>query len=176
MSQVKTIDATSAKNRFGDLIEACRAGPVAVRRHGRVVAYVVAPHEFGAGGGQLESRLAAALRAAGVRYATLFGSVARGGADAESDIDVAVSCGKPMNTAQRVALTGTIAEVAGRPVDLIDLETAGGLVFARAMQGRELVCAATGARQRLIGRLLRTDDDRRVSAIAARGARAGLFR
>jgi predicted nucleotidyltransferase len=171
---VKTIDATSAKNRFGELIEACRAGPVAVKRHGRVVAYVVAPHEFGAGG--LETQLAAALRAAGARYATLFGSLAHGTASAESDADVSVSLGRPMTTAQRVALIGAIADIAGRPVDLIDLETARGLVFARAMQGRELVCDAPDTRQRLIARLLRTEDDRRVSAIAARSARAGLFR
>lgn len=171
---MKTIDATSAKNRFGELIEACRAGPVAVKRHGRVVAYVVAPHEFGTGG--LELQLAAALRAAGARYATLFGSVSRGTSGPESDLDVSVSLGRPMTTSQRVELTGMLAEVAGRPVDLIDLEVAGGLVFARAMQGRELVCDATGTRQRLIARLLRTNEDRRVSAIAARGARTGMFR
>ena len=171
---MRTIDATSAKNRFGELIEACRAGPVAVRRHGRVVAYVVAPHEFGTGG--LELQLGAALRAAGARYATLFGSVSRGSAGPESDVDVAVSLGRPMTTAQRVDLIGRLAEVAGRAVDLIDLETAGGLVFARAMQGRELLCDAAGTRQRLIARLLRAEEDRRVSAIAARGARAGLFR
>ncbi|HVC12006.1 MAG TPA: type II toxin-antitoxin system prevent-host-death family antitoxin [Burkholderiales bacterium] len=172
---MKQFDATAAKNRFGRLLEAAAAGPVAVTRHGRVVAWVVAPKDYAEAPRPLEERLAARLRAAGVRYATLFGSLARGAAGRESDIDVAASAGKPMSSDLRAALIGIVADVAGRPVDLIDLETAQGTVLARAMGGTEILCDEIATRQRLITRLLRSEDDRRSAALAARAARAALF-
>jgi len=168
-------DATTAKNQFGRLLEAAAEGPVAVTRHGRVVAYVVAPKDFAVVPRTLEERLAARLRAAGVRYATLFGSLAHGGARRESDIDVAVSLGRPLSSDLREALIGIVADVAGRAVDLVDLELAQGLVFARAMQGKEILCDEVATRQRLIQRLLRVEDDRRNVAIAAKAARKALF-
>ena len=172
---MKKFDATTAKNRFGALLEAAAAGPTAITRHGRVVAYVVAPGDFSAAPRALDERLAGRLRAARVRYATLFGSVASGTANPESDIDVAVSLGKPLSSDLRAALIGIVADVAGRSVDLIDLETAGGLVFAQAMRGKEILCDEVATRQRLIQRLLRSEDDRRSAALAARAARATLF-
>jgi len=168
-------DATTAKNQFGRLLQAAAEGPVAVTRHGRVVAYVVAPKDFAAAPRTLEERLAARLRAAGARYATLFGSVAHGRAQRESDIDVAVGFGKPLSSDLREALIGIVADVAGRAVDLVDLEVAQGLVFARAMQGKEILCDEVATRQRLIRRLLRVEDDRRNVAIAAKAARKALF-
>jgi prevent-host-death family protein len=172
---MKQLDATAAKNRFGRLLEAAASGPVAVTRHGRVVAWVVAPKDFAEAPRPLEERLAARLRAAGVAYATLFGSLARGEGGAESDIDVAASIGKPMSSDLRDALIGLVADLAGRPVDLVDLETAHGIVFARAMGGTELLCGEVATRQRLITRLLREEDDRRSAGLAARAARAALF-
>ncbi|HSH07168.1 MAG TPA: type II toxin-antitoxin system Phd/YefM family antitoxin [Burkholderiales bacterium] len=77
---MQKFDATTAKNQFGRLLEAAAQGPVAVTRHGRVVAYVAAPKDFAAPPQSLEERLAERLRAAGVRYAALFGSLARGAA------------------------------------------------------------------------------------------------
>lgn len=168
-------DATSAKNRFGQLLEASALAPVAIERHGRVVAYVVAPGEFRAPRRTLEDRLAGCLRAAGAAYATLFGSLARGVARPESDIDVAVSFGRPMSSDLRMAVTGIVADAAGRSVDLVDLETAGGLILARALGGREIHCDSVATRQRMIARLRRSEDDRRNAAMAARTARAGLF-
>jgi len=167
-------DATAAKNRFGQLLEACAQAPVAIERHGRVVAYVVAPGDFPAPE-TMEDRLAGRLRAAGAAYATVFGSVARGEARAGSDIDVAVSFGKPMSSDLRMAVTGIVADAAGRSVDLVDLETAGGLILARALGGREILCDRVATRQRMIDRVRRSEDDRRSAAMAARAARAGLF-
>ncbi len=172
---MKKFDATSAKNRFGQLLEACAEAPVAIVRHGRVVAYVVAPGDFAAAPRGLEERLADRLRAAGARYATLFGSVARGVARKDSDIDVAVSFGKPMSSDLRAAAIGIVADVAGRSVDLIDLESAGALVLARALAGTEFLCDEVATRRRLITKVLRAEDDRRSLAGASRAARAGLF-
>ena len=170
-----TFDSTSAKNRFGQLLEATARGPVAIERHGRVVAYMLAPDDYPAPPAPLAARLAARLRAAGAVFATLFGSVARGAARQESDIDVAVSFGSPMSSDLRMALTGLIAEVTGRSVDLVDLETAEGLILARALAGSEIFCDNTATRQRMATFLQRAEDDRRSVARAAQHARKGLF-
>jgi predicted nucleotidyltransferase len=168
-------DATAAKNRFGQLLEACAQAPVAIERHGRVVAYVVAPGNFPVPPQTMAERLASRLRAAGAAYAAVFGSLARGEARPDSDIDVAVSFGKPMSSDLRLAVTGIVADAAGRSVDLVDLEAAGGLILARALGGREILCDSVATRQRMIARLRRSEDDRRSAVLAARAARAGLF-
>jgi prevent-host-death family protein len=43
---MKTIAATDAKNRFGELIDMAQAEPVRVQRQGRDVAIVMSPDEF----------------------------------------------------------------------------------------------------------------------------------
>ena len=43
---MKTLTATDAKNRFGELIDMAQAGPVCVQRQGRDVAIVLSPDEF----------------------------------------------------------------------------------------------------------------------------------
>lgn len=43
---MKTIAATDAKNRFGELIDMAQSEPVRVQRHGRDVAVVLSPEEF----------------------------------------------------------------------------------------------------------------------------------
>ncbi len=155
---MQTRDATAAKNRFGEVLEACARAPVAIERHGRVVAYVVGPADFRAATPQrTEDALASRLRAAGAAYATVFGSVARGQARKDSDIDVAVSFGRPMSADLRMAMTGIIAEACGRSVDLVDLETAQGLILARALGGSEILCDSAATRQRMAGRLLRSE-------------------
>ena len=172
---MRTFDATSAKNRFGQLLEACSHAPVAIERHGRVVAYLVAPNEFPAAPEPMETRLARRLSDAGAVYATIFGSVARGEARADSDIDVAVSFGQPMSSDLRMAVIGIVAGVSGRSVDLVDLEAAGGLILARSLGGREILCDAVATRQRMIAKVQRSEDERLSAAIAARAARARLF-
>ena len=172
---MKTFDATAAKNRFGDLLEACAKAPVAIKRHGRIVAYVVGPGDFAALPQAMEDRLASRLRAAGAAYATVFGSVGRGQALPGSDIDVAVSFGKPMSSDLRMAVLGIVADVSGRSVDLIDLESADALIRARALGGTEILCDRPATRQRMIAKVQRAEDDRLSAAIAARAARAGLF-
>ena len=172
---MKAFDATAAKNRFGDLLEACAKAPVAIKRHGRIVAYVVGPGDFAAVPQPMEDRLASRLRAAGAAYATVFGSVGRGQALPGSDIDVAVSFGKPMSSDLRMAVLGIVADVSGRSVDLIDLESADALIRARALGGTEILCDSPATRQRMIAKVQRSEDDRLSAAIAARAARAGLF-
>lgn len=75
-------------------------------------------------------RLAAVLHECGsIRLAYLFGSRARAASTRESDIDVAVSIGAPLTAEQKVRIIGDIAAEFGCPVDLIDIETAGGAIL-----------------------------------------------
>ena len=175
---MQTFDATTAKNQFGSLLDACVNAPVAIERHGRVVAYVLGAGlmpQAQAFDSSLNVRLAQRLNAAGAVYATVFGSLARGAARADSDIDVAVSFGRPMSPDLRMALVGLIAHEARRPVDLVDLETAGPLILARALTGQELLCDTSATRARMATKLRHTEDARLTAARAARNARAGLF-
>lgn len=76
-----------------------------------------------------------------VRFATVFGSVAAGTAGFDSDVDVAVMLERRMTTERRMALIEAVAEVAGRPVDLVDLRDAGVAVMRAALdEGRVLLC------------------------------------
>ena len=43
---MKSLSATSAKNRFGQLVNMAQAEPVRIQRHGRDVAIVLSPQEF----------------------------------------------------------------------------------------------------------------------------------
>lgn len=55
----------------------------------------------------------------------VFGSVAAGSAGFDSDLDLALQCRRALSAEQRISLTAWLAEVTGRPVDLIDLRVAG---------------------------------------------------
>ncbi|OGA49743.1 MAG: hypothetical protein A3G25_05390 [Betaproteobacteria bacterium RIFCSPLOWO2_12_FULL_63_13] len=88
--------------------------------------------------------LIAALRRCGVVYAVLFGSAARGELRAASDIAVAAE--RPLASEMRYRIIQAIAAVGGRPVDLVDLKTARGVLLARALQGRELFCDSVRAK------------------------------
>jgi predicted nucleotidyltransferase len=63
----------------------------------------------------------AELRAAGIRRLSLFGSVARGDAEAESDVDLAAEFDPAarMDLIRLVGLERRLGELLGRPVDLL---------------------------------------------------------
>lgn len=109
-------------------------------------------------------RIVNALRAHGVRYALVFGSAARDALTADSDLDVAVSMDEPMSSAQRIQLIGALATACGRPIDLVDLRSARGTVFARALQGRELFCDSIRAKGEAFYRRVSLIDEDIVAA------------
>jgi len=63
----------------------------------------------------------------------LFGSVARDEADMSSDLDVAVRYAKALDAEQKLTLIEALADVSGRPIDLIDLRVAGPIVAREAL-------------------------------------------
>jgi predicted nucleotidyltransferase len=81
-------------------------------------------------------QIAGELRAApGIRLAIVFGSLASGRARSDSDADVAVLADRVLTAAERIGLIGRIAAVTGRPVDLIDLRTAGEPLLGQIIAG-----------------------------------------
>jgi predicted nucleotidyltransferase len=74
----------------------------------------------------------------GICLGILFGSVASGAARADSDIDIAILQNHPMSVAEKTALIEKIALLCGRPVDLIDLATAGEPLLGEILKGKRL--------------------------------------
>lgn len=60
-----------------------------------------------------------------IQVAAVFGSMARGTAQPDSDIDIAVQSSRPLTVDQRIELIGSLSLAFDRPVDLVDLRTAG---------------------------------------------------
>lgn len=60
-----------------------------------------------------------------IRLSILFGSFARNEAGDESDLDLAVSADVPLDSVSKMQLIEDLAEATGRPVDLVDLRSAG---------------------------------------------------
>lgn len=60
-----------------------------------------------------------------VSLAYVFGSIATGTADGESDLDVAISAKQELTPERKAALISELARISGRPVDLVDLKHAG---------------------------------------------------
>jgi len=122
------------------------------------------------------ARIVSALRAHGVRYALVFGSAARDALSADSDLDLAVSADRPLSSAQRHALIGALAAACGRPIDLVDLRSARGTVFAKALQGRELYCDSTAAKgDALYRRASLIEEDLAAARAAFATARTRMF-
>jgi predicted nucleotidyltransferase len=66
-----------------------------------------------------------------VEQVVLFGSLAEGRARPESDLDVAVESREPLSSQQKMAMIEALALASSRPVDLVDLRTAGQPLLTR---------------------------------------------
>lgn len=62
------------------------------------------------------------LQEAGVKSLRLFGSVVRGEARGDSDIDILVEFSKPIGLLAFLRLKNRLSELLGRPVDLVTAE------------------------------------------------------
>lgn len=81
------------------------------------------------------------LRAhSGITLAILFGSMADGTAGPESDLDLAVYAGRPITAEEKIRLIEELALQIGRPVDLVDMKTAGLPVMEQIFaKGRRII-------------------------------------
>lgn len=69
-----------------------------------------------------------------IRLSIVFGSIAAGRQNPESDLDIAVLADGPLKSDRKIALIGALAEVSERPIDLIDLSTAGEPLLGEILQ------------------------------------------
>ena len=61
----------------------------------------------------------------GIELAIVFGSIAVGGEQSESYLDLALDAGHALSAEEKVTLISELAARIGRPVDLVDLQTVG---------------------------------------------------
>lgn len=95
-----------------------------------------------------------------VVLAIAFGSAAAGTSRTDSDFDLAVLADAPLATGRRQELVRLVADVTGRPVDLVDLRAAGVPVLRSVLhEGRRLVCRDRRAYEQLVSRLLADTED-----------------
>ena len=73
-------------------------------------------------------------RHGGIHLAILFGSLAKGRATPESDLDLAVLMDVPLSAETRIALIGELSQAMGRPVDLIDLRVSGEPILGQILK------------------------------------------
>lgn len=111
----------------------------------------MAPHDYPQA--EVPERLAAVLSAQpDILFATLFGSVAQGTARPDSDVDVGVFANTSLTPQRKQQLIAQLAEVSGRPVDLVDLHDAGPVVLRSALSGRRPVGKGSAANAALWSR------------------------
>lgn len=78
---------------------------------------------------------------ADVRFAYVFGSIARADARPESDFDLAVEAGRALEPEERFQLAGRLERIVGRPVDVLDLAEADPVIRMQVLEdGFVLLC------------------------------------
>ena len=95
-----------------------------------------------------------------IELALLFGSSAAGELRQDSDVDVAVLTRSRLTPTHRREMIRAIAEIVGRPVDLVDLRTAGVPVTSEALRhGVRLIQRRPGIFAELLSRTLKDAAD-----------------
>ena len=87
---------------------------------------------------------------AGLELVLLYGSLARGQARPDSDVDIAVQADLPLSAQERMALIDTVSRTLQRPVDLVDLRTAGEPTKGQVVRHGRRVLGSSAAHGRLI--------------------------
>ena len=105
-------------------------------------------------GGEIQLILHTLARHDGLELAFVFGSLAQGKAHAQSDLDIAIQAEQPLESRQKMALIGDLAEATGRPVDLIDLRTVGEPLLGQILSHGHRLLGSDEAHGRLLSRHL----------------------
>lgn len=110
-------------------------------------------------------------REPGIRLALIFGSLAKGRARSDSDVDVAVAADRPLDIGTKMRLIEQLAVLTGRPIDLVDLQVAEGLILHQILvEGKLLLCRDHSLYARLMQRMIFDQEDtmryhRRILAV-----------
>ena len=87
-----------------------------------------------------------------IELAIVFGSLAKGTQRPDSDLDIAIQASRPLTAVQRIELIDALAMALGRPVDLIDLKTAGQPVLNQIVK---YGCRILGSDEKMGGLIFR---------------------
>lgn len=87
-----------------------------------------------------------------IRQAILFGSLATGQGRHDSDVDLAIDAGQPLEMQAKMKLMAELAERTGRPVDLIDLQTIGEPLLGQILKHGKRILGEDGLYAELIKR------------------------
>lgn len=94
-----------------------------------------------------------------IEQVVLFGSLAKGRARPDSDLDVAVEAGQPLTGAQKIAMIEALALACSRPVDLVDLRTAGQPLLTQIVTSGVRLKGSDAAWARLVYRNIIDNED-----------------
>lgn len=95
-----------------------------------------------------------------IQAAVVFGSMASGTAGPDSDLDIAILAERPLDATRRSELIEALAQTTGRPVDLVDLRTAGVMILRSVFRnGRRLICRDRRAYDQVLSRMLTDAED-----------------
>ncbi len=77
-------------------------------------------------------------------FVIVFGSVALGRQQPESDLDIAIAANHPLSANVKMAIISALAERIGRPIDLIDLSVTGEPLLGQVVRhGRRILGSDT---------------------------------
>ncbi len=96
----------------------------------------------------------APARHPGLELAIVFGSVASGAEDADSDVDLAIQAANPLDAKLKMARVAELAEATGRAVDPIDLRTVGEPLLGQILDHGRRLLGSDEAYARLLSRHL----------------------
>ncbi len=86
----------------------------------------------------------------GLELVLLFGSLGSGQARPDSDVDIAVQADHSLSAQERMELIDTVFQTLKRPVDLVDLRTAGEPTRGQVVRHGRRVLGSSAAHGRLI--------------------------
>ena len=95
-----------------------------------------------------------------IKLGILFGSVGRRQARADSDLDLAIAADGPLDVSEKMALIEALAQLTSRPVDLVDMQLAGGLLLQEILtKGKRIYNTDSHLHAELIKRMLFNEAD-----------------
>ena len=94
-----------------------------------------------------------------IELAIVFGSMAKGQARTDSDVDLAVQARSLLDVSQKMALIADVALATGRTVDLVDLRTVGEPLLGQILTHGQRLCGSTETFAAVLSRHLLDAED-----------------
>lgn len=94
-----------------------------------------------------------------IEQVVLFGSLAKGRARPDSDLDLAVEAARPLTSDKKIAMIEALALACSRPVDLVDLKTAGQPLLTQIVTSGIRLKGSDSAWARLVYRNIIDNED-----------------